>query len=340
MDSFVTRQPRATSCKTRLKFVSWNVDGLDSSPDLTERAAAAAKVLVNLRPDVIFLQELTAENLGLFEDALACAGFAGICERSGQPYFAGMFLNMERVVVQQCTTLDFPTSQMGRHLISVKASIDGVPVTLMTSHLESCASSAEERERQLRQVFTALSKARREGTLVIFAGDTNLRDSEVNKIGGVPEGIQDVWEAAGKPTAEKFTWDLKLNTNVKMENGSTPRCRFDRAYFAQDVIPGTRVAHLSLLGREVCTRGGRRPSDHFGISWALDMAPCASTTPPTAEEESGGMSVPTADEFPSGGAEEDNERGAEKKRVTPEVEGDVDDERAKRLRALERRGLC
>ncbi len=49
----------------------------------------------------------------------------------------------------------------------------------MTSHLESCKNQSEERMKQLRVVFQKLKEAPEDST-VIFAGDTNLRDSEVN----------------------------------------------------------------------------------------------------------------------------------------------------------------
>ncbi len=49
----------------------------------------------------------------------------------------------------------------------------------MTSHLESCKNQSEERMKQLRVVFQKLKEAPEDAT-VIFAGDTNLRDSEVN----------------------------------------------------------------------------------------------------------------------------------------------------------------
>ncbi len=49
----------------------------------------------------------------------------------------------------------------------------------MTSHLESCKNQSEERMKQLRVVLQKLKEAPEDAT-VMFAGDTNLRDSEVN----------------------------------------------------------------------------------------------------------------------------------------------------------------
>ncbi len=64
-------------------------------------------------------------------------------------------------------------------LYQIKVTFLGQKLYLMTSHLESCKNQSEERMKQLRVVLQKLKEAP-EDTTVIFAGDTNLRDSEVN----------------------------------------------------------------------------------------------------------------------------------------------------------------
>lgn len=59
----------------------------------------------------------------------------------------------------------------------------GQKFCLMTSHFESCKANAAERKRQLRLVMRRMSKAREDVT-VLFGGDTNLRDAEVQYEGG------------------------------------------------------------------------------------------------------------------------------------------------------------
>ena len=51
-----------------------------------------------------------------------------------------------------------------------------VPCSLMTTHLESTASHAGERKRQLKTAFDVMNK---QDSTVIFGGDLNLRDKEV-----------------------------------------------------------------------------------------------------------------------------------------------------------------
>ena len=49
---------------------------------------------------------------------------------------------------------------------------------LMTSHLESTGSHADERKRQLEKAFREVKDAPPSST-VVFGGDLNLRDKEV-----------------------------------------------------------------------------------------------------------------------------------------------------------------
>lgn len=71
-------------------------------------------------------------------------------------------------------------TQLFLTLLYIKVTFSGQKLYLMTSHLESCKNQSEERMKQLRVVFQKLKEAPEDAT-VIFAGDTNLRDSEVNE---------------------------------------------------------------------------------------------------------------------------------------------------------------
>ena len=56
--------------------------------------------------------------------------------------------------------------------------MEGRPLFLMTSHLESTKDFAEARKKQLQIVFQEMARLDKRAT-VVFAGDLNLRDSEV-----------------------------------------------------------------------------------------------------------------------------------------------------------------
>uniref|UniRef100_A0A8C1QH36 Tyrosyl-DNA phosphodiesterase 2b n=1 Tax=Cyprinus carpio TaxID=7962 RepID=A0A8C1QH36_CYPCA len=138
----------------------------------------------------------------------------------------------------------------------------GRKLYLMTSHLESCKNQSEERMKQLRVVFQRMRGAPEDAT-VIFAGDTNLRDTEVVKVGGLPPGVCDVWEQLGKQEHCRYTWDTKANSNKTVPY--ICRCRFDRI-FLRSAETGPRVTpdHMVLVGMEKLDCG-RYTSDHWGI---------------------------------------------------------------------------
>ncbi|XP_040288826.1 tyrosyl-DNA phosphodiesterase 2 isoform X3 [Bufo bufo] len=97
----------------------------------------------------------------------------------------------------------------------------------------------------------------------------NLLVVNVDKIGGLPSTILDIWEFLGKPERCRYTWDTKLNNNLKARY--TCRLRFDRIFYraAEDgsqVVPQS----LDLVGTEKLDCG-RFPSDHWGLFCDFDV---------------------------------------------------------------------
>lgn len=173
-----------------------------------------------------------------------------------------------------------------------------LPITVFTSHLESTVPEERERVAQFRRVID-LMRAAATGTaitgsgaasppsqMVLFGGDTNLRDSEV---GALPAsiGAVDVWEAVGSHPDTRFTWDTHLNGNVGFRG---PRCRYDRLFcvaapaaaaaaaVASSSGPSSgssssrssgackwRPAGFALFGTAQVPSLRMHPSDHFGI---------------------------------------------------------------------------
>ena len=67
---------------------------------------------------------------------------------------------------------------------------------LLNTHLESMEYFADERMRQLKECFDIMTQSPADRT-VIFAGDLNIKDEEVSSVGGIPEGVKDIWEHLG-----------------------------------------------------------------------------------------------------------------------------------------------
>uniref|UniRef100_A0A8C0KA79 Tyrosyl-DNA phosphodiesterase 2 n=1 Tax=Canis lupus dingo TaxID=286419 RepID=A0A8C0KA79_CANLU len=231
-------------------FITWNVDGLDLN-NLQERARG---VMPGIYHKLIYLKKR--------------AHSYEIITGHEEGYFTAIMLKKSRVKFKSQEIIPFPNTKMMRNLLCVYASISGNELCLMTSHLESTRGHAKERMNQLKMVLKKMQEAPESAT-VIFAGDTNLRDHEVTKCGGLPSNILDVWEFLGKPKHCQYTWDTQMNSNLGIS--ATCKLRFDRIFFRTAAESGHIVPQsLDLLGLEKLDCG-RFPSDHWGLLCNLDV---------------------------------------------------------------------
>ncbi|XP_041665170.1 tyrosyl-DNA phosphodiesterase 2-like [Cheilinus undulatus] len=245
--------------ENKLSLMSWNVDGLDTD-NLAERARGLCSFLVLYTPDVVFLQELIPPYIQYLKKR---AVSYLIIEGGEDGYFTGMMLKKSRVKFVESEIVPYPTTQMMRNLLVAQVTFKGQKLCLMTSHLESCKGHAQERMKQLRVAVEKMREAPADVT-ILFGGDTNLRDTEVAKV-GLPPSVCDVWEHLGKQEHCRYTWDTKVNTNKTVPFVS--RCRFDRIYFRpanKDGVPRLAPDHMALVGLEKLDCG-RYISDHWGI---------------------------------------------------------------------------
>uniref|UniRef100_A0A667WNK0 Tyrosyl-DNA phosphodiesterase 2 n=1 Tax=Myripristis murdjan TaxID=586833 RepID=A0A667WNK0_9TELE len=243
----------------KLSLISWNVDGLDTD-NLAERARGLCSYLVLYTPDVVFLQELIPPYIQYLKKR---AVSYTLIEGGEEGYFTGIMLKKSRVKLLESEIVTYPTTQMMRNLLIAQVNFKGQSLCLMTSHFESCKGHAEERMKQLRLVMQRMREAP-DNITVVFGGDTNLRDTEVAKV-GLPSSVCDVWERLGKQEHCRYTWDTKTNNNKTVPYIS--RCRFDRIYFrpaATEGVPHLAPDHMALVGLEKLDCG-RYTSDHWGI---------------------------------------------------------------------------
>ncbi|XP_078544071.1 tyrosyl-DNA phosphodiesterase 2-like isoform X1 [Lissotriton helveticus] len=247
-----------------LIFVTWNIDGLDQS-NIQERARGVCSCLTLYDPDVIFLQEVIPPYLAYLKKR--AVGYT-IIPGNEAGYFTAIMLKKSKVKLISQEITPFPSSTMMRNLLTVHANVSGKNLCLMTSHLESTKEHAKERLKQLNIVLKKINEAP-ESSTVIFAGDTNLRDKEVSKIGGLPSNILDIWESLGKPEHCRYTWDTKMNNNLRAPY--TCRLRFDRIFFRASKDGGHFIPRtLDLLGLKKLDCG-RFPSDHWGLLCIFDV---------------------------------------------------------------------
>lgn len=85
-------------------------------------------------------------------------------------------------------------------------------------------------------------------------------------IGGIPQGIQDVWLATGGRPEAQYTWDMTRNDNLIIPGRFKPRKRFDRLYL-RNSRPTAKLepVYFELVGIERLKSVQRFPSDHWGL---------------------------------------------------------------------------
>ncbi|NXG42714.1 TYDP2 phosphodiesterase, partial [Psilopogon haemacephalus] len=240
-------------------LLTWNIDGLDVG-NLIDRARGVCTYLTLYSPDVVFLQEVVPPHLGLLQKRLSSYT---IIPGNIDGYFTAIMLKKSRVKLLKHEIIPFPTTSMMRNLLVVHVRVSGVELCLMTSHLESTKTHSKERVKQLEIVLKRMQEEP-ESTTVIFGGDTNLRDSEVAKLGKLPGTVVDIWELLGKPEHCRYTWDTTANSNL----GAAYKCktRFDRLYLRPAAAEEGCVTpqSMDLVGLEKLDCG-RFPSDHWGL---------------------------------------------------------------------------
>lgn len=245
-------------------LITWNIDGLDLN-NLRERAQGVCSYLALYSPDVIFLQEVIPPYYSYLKKR---ASNYEIITGHEEGYFTAIMLKKSRVKFKSQEIILFPNTKMMRNLLCVHASVSGNELCLMTSHLESTRGHAKERMNQLKMVLKKMQEAP-ESASVIFAGDTNLRDQEVTKCGGLPNNVLDIWEFLGKPKHCQYTWDTQMNSNLGIP--AICKHRFDRIFFRAAAEGGHIIPQsLDLLGLEKLDCG-RFPSDHWGLLCNLDV---------------------------------------------------------------------
>ncbi|XP_014793986.1 PREDICTED: tyrosyl-DNA phosphodiesterase 2 isoform X1 [Calidris pugnax] len=245
-------------------LITWNIDGLDLG-NLKERARGICSYLTLYNPDVVFLQEVIPPHLCFLQ--MKASSYT-IIPGNIDGYFTVIMLKKSRVKLLKHEIIPFPTTSMMRNLLVVHVSISGNELCLMTSHLESTKNHSEERVKQLQIVLNRMQEES-ESTTVIFGGDTNLRDSEITKLGNLPNNVMDIWEFLGKPQHCRYTWDTHSNTNL----AAPYKCkmRFDRVYFRPAAQEGHIIPRsMDLIGLEKLDCG-RFPSDHWGLLCTFDV---------------------------------------------------------------------
>lgn len=253
---------------SEFRVITWNIDGLDDH-NLKIRTKAVIKIIENENPDIVFLQEVVPKTLNYIEENLP--QFKCI-PGDHEGYFTVTMINQFTTYYDDHRIIKFPQTTMGRNLLQVDVHIGPSKLRLLNSHLESTGEHAEERMNQLRISFDEL-RGTDESVNVIFGGDLNMRDKEVDQI-GLPNRVHDVWISCGSRKECQWTWDTMRNTNKQMPGKFKPRCRFDRVYFrpatAKESQWVAQPKFFGLIGLQKIANYQCFPSDHWGLLMDFD----------------------------------------------------------------------
>lgn len=236
-------------------LLTWNIAGLH--PLSAERAEVIAGKINDLSPDVVILNEVLNSTLELLKKH--CGVSYHFTTSRLVNYFNCILVRKERCkLVGKESMTKFENSIMGRYLLMQKLKIAGFPLVILASHLESLETCSAERKNQLIHTFNEMCKYS-SSCNVIFAGDTNLRQSEVDDGGGsIPEGIIDTWIACG---AEE---NCKCTKVLTEETGNVVK-RYDRVYYTSLQSQPLHCNTFQLIGTEVIEKYNVHPSDHLGV---------------------------------------------------------------------------
>ena len=239
-----------------LTLLTWNV--WFGRHKLAARGAALLEEISWRVPDVIALQEVTAELLELvLAHPFIRAGYQ-VSDATGATFERYGVLLLSRLPMTRLAVLPLP-SAMGRRLL-VGTLSNGL--TIGTVHLESTAECAAERAQQLRLIQPALEEM---GPDFVLMGDMNFAPDAMLERGVLSPALVDVW-AALHPTVPGFTVDSQRNAMRRRFDDDPVGRRIDRVF----LHGGWRAQGISLTGVEaIDARAGTFVSDHFGLETVI-----------------------------------------------------------------------
>jgi len=282
----------------KISFISWNIDGINDR-NLKERTMSVTQTIKIRKVDIIFLQEVVSKSYDIIRSELDSeylitenktpSGMtptlwidwndeknlgirhSGMNKQVSEKfYFTVILIRRATLTLESIIVKPFSNSKMMRDLSIVDVRlINGIKLLLINTHLESGKNFAEPRMEQMKQAID-IAKTKDSDFSVLFAGDLNIRDSEVEKL-GIPNSIQDLWISLGQRKECQYTWDTMRNSNTEVAGRFKPRCRFDRAYFRSSTKKNIVPEHFGLCGIEKVSGTQCFPSDHWGLYCIFDI---------------------------------------------------------------------
>ncbi len=242
-----------------MQLVTWNLNGLEDR-HIDERTEAAMfqmllgvpleKAMLNdfkpNTPDIIVLQEVVERSYHAhILPHLQAAGFTVYPQQpSERSYFEVM---ATRLPVLDYSHEKFEYTDQGRELSVLKLENK---LTIMTAHMESMKPGSSMRIEQAKLI---LDKMNQDNDPCIFAGDTNLRQSEWETL--TPNVVVDAWQSSGSPKKHKITWQREKY-----------KARYDRVW-TKDI----KITEFGVFGSNKIASLKEPSSDHRAIRLKFEL---------------------------------------------------------------------
>ncbi|CAE7570243.1 TDP2 [Symbiodinium natans] len=226
---------------------------------MQHRMEAIGNIIAQKNPDLVALQEMTAEH---WKECLKSEAIRRYfwSPQAPQRYFT--MLGSRLPAKMEPVRYPFKASKMQRDLLVMTVEPTGLPpLAFATSHLESL----DEHKARRAQIDESLSILADHADAV-FCGDTNINEAVDGHV-KLPRDWEDAWLAL-KPDDPGYTFDVERNGMMAAVDGwaraNKARLRFDRFWMKAANYAATEI---ELIDEPI--KDGLWPSDHFGLLLTL-----------------------------------------------------------------------
>lgn len=217
-----------------MRLVHWNIHHSGIGSDAKQNTPRLAKVLVDLKPDVVTMNEVEQFNGYGKQDTVAI-----ICNILG-PTWTSLFVNTSGIVkgngqgnaILSKTPMSFPTGKgLNKTRSAAAAVINGV--TIITTHLSN--TSANDREVQLGQIICWDAVQKTTGPIII-SGDWNAHEGNV-ELSSLYAFFKDSWHTQGAKSFDNSSGthnhsriDMVFHRGMTVNNIEIPDTRVDGVF--------------------------------------------------------------------------------------------------------------
>jgi endonuclease/exonuclease/phosphatase family metal-dependent hydrolase len=240
-----------------LRLLTWNI--WFGRHQLKERTAALIDDLSWRAPDIVALQEVTAESLRVLIANPFIRATYQVSDVDGSTFDRYGVMLLSKVPFESLMMLPLP-SRMGRRLL-VGTLANGLSVA--TVHLESTSDRGADRVAQLEIILPLLKNLASD---VVLMGDLNFSPDSLLETAAVDPSFVDAWTHS-RFADPGFTIDSMRNQMRRRFDDAMMQRRIDRV-----LVRSTRwrVEDVALAGTAPMDAEGTFVSDHFGVETVLE----------------------------------------------------------------------